>query len=56
MATDQNHVPCVHVPMQSDLEGLYFCWAPQVIRGEYVLNTLFGLERVWNGHLAQRQF
>ena len=21
---------------------------PQVIRGEYVVNALFGLERVWN--------
>ena len=26
------------------------CWFPQVIRGEYVLNTVFGLERVWNGY------
>ena len=38
------------------------CWLPQIIRGEYVLNTLFGLEQVqymeraWNGHPAQRQF
>ena len=26
------------------------CWLPQVIRGDYVLNTLFGLEWVWNRH------
>ena len=31
------------------------CWFLQVIRGEYVLDTLFDLERVWNGRPAQRQ-
>ena len=41
----------------------YSCWVPQVISGEYVLNTLFGLEeygqgkeRAWNGHPAQLPF
>ena len=26
------------------------CWFPQIIRCEYTLNTLFGLEKVWNMH------
>ena len=30
-------------------------WFPQLIRGEYVLSTLFGLERLWNGHGADTQ-
>ena len=31
------------------------CWFPQVIRGEYAPNTLFGLEQVWNGHGTDTQ-
>ena len=27
-----------------------------MIQGEYVLNTLFGVERVWNGHPVQHDF
>ena len=28
------------------------CWFPQVTPGEYVLNILFGLERIWNRDIA----
>ena len=58
MAAGQNHVPRGHVPMLSGSGSGTMtdsCWFPQVIRGEYELNTLFGLEWAWNRYGTDTQ-
>ena len=53
MATDQNDVPRIHVPMLSDPEGLDRTLDPEGLDGSsshksgHVLNTLYGTGMEW---------
>ena len=62
MPTDQNHVRSYAVwsggsGSQTGGSGTMTdsCLFPQVVRGEYLLNTLSGLEQVWNRHATHTQ-
>ena len=49
----ENYIVLLKIMWSGTMTGS--CWFPQVKRGEYALNALFGVERVWDGHGTDTQ-